>query len=80
MGSNLMCPMFYSFFKKLRFGRRVVTSSLVGIVLSDYSNYILLTEAENVLEQEQPNSTKKPKSDTFLWFVTLNLLHSVHGA
>jgi len=46
-----MCPMFYSFFKKLLLEHRVVTLSAVGVVLSDYSNYILLT-ATDILEQQ----------------------------
>jgi len=76
--SHRMCPTFYSFFKKLRFEHRVVALSAVGVVLADYNNYILLTGAD-VFEQQQLNSTGKPKWGALQWSLTLNL-HRVHRA
>jgi hypothetical protein len=48
---NVCALRFIPFFKKLRLEHRVVTSFLVGVVLWDCCNYILLTEAD-ALEQE----------------------------
>jgi len=51
---------FIPFSRNYVFEHRVVTLSAVGVVLADYNNYILLTGAD-VLGQQQLNSTGKPK-------------------